>query len=571
MLKIRFGTPEKYVPSYFCPNFQYMPDNLKYDTDKFKFSHTTQGCRLEFDIKPDENFFGFGLQLKSFNHTGHKLSLRPNSDPVSTTGDSHAPVPFFVSTDGWGMYIDSARYIRAYCGYPKKHIHKSDKKHTVAVDTQSLYTGKNTDGSGHFIIDIPSAAGIDIYLFQGETITEIIAQYNILSGGGAPVPEWGLGTFYRCFARYEQNDIKEIAEYFRKNNLPVSVIGLEPGWQTAAYSCTYEFEQNHFPAPETLFKELKALGYHVNLWEHAFVRSTSPLYKPLYDKSGDYEVWNGLVPDFADPEAKQIFAQYHRQNFVDIGVDGFKLDECDGSDFKQSDWSFPECASFPSGLDGEQYHSLFGILYMQTILQALGDTPTFSEVRNSGALAASYPFVLYSDLYDHKDFIRGMVNSGFSGLLWAPEIRDAESKEDFLRRLQTGVFSVHCLINAWYCEKAPWLEFDCEDEVRELLKTRERLIPRLAAAFEKYHNTGIPPVRALVCDYTKDIKTYLVDDEYLFCDDLLVAPMVAGEHERQVYIPEGDWVDFYTDEKVPCGYINVSTDKIPVYRKIKEM
>ena len=74
---------------------------------------------------------------------------------------------------------------------------------------------------------------------------------------------------------------------------------------------------------------------------------------------------------------------------IDNGVDGFKLDECDGSDLTGG-WSFPNMSKFPSGLDGEQYHSLFGILYMQTLLEALGGIPTLSEVRNAGALAASY-------------------------------------------------------------------------------------------------------------------------------------------------------------------------------------
>ena len=62
------------------------------------------------------------------------------------------------------------------------------------------------------------------------------------------------------------------------------------------------------------------------------------------------------------------------------------------------------------------------------MLDALGEQKTLSEIRQMGALAAPYPFVLYSDLYDHRDFIRGQVNAGFSGLLWTPEFRQAETK-----------------------------------------------------------------------------------------------------------------------------------------------
>ena len=211
---------------------------------------------------------------------------------------------------------------------------------------------------------------------------------------------------------------------------------------------------------------------------------------------------------------------------------------------------------------------MFGVLYMQAIMKALGDNPTLSEVRNAGALSASYPFVLYSDLYDHEDFIRGMVNSGFSGILWTPELRDAKSKTDLIRRLQSTVFSVQCLINAWYCEKAPWLEFDCEDEVRELLKVRKTLVPMLKKAFDEYKTTGKPPVRALVMDYTDDKETYKIDNQYIFCDNLIVAPMTAKEESRKVYLPEGNWVDYWTKQPVKSGWFEVATENIPVYERV---
>lgn len=291
----------------------------------------------------------------------------------------------------------------------------------------------------------------------------------------------------------------------------------------------------------------------------------SPMYGELYPYSGDYEVWNGIVPDFATPEARKIFADYHRQ-FVELGADGFKLDECDNSDFTNS-WCFPDCAEFPSGMDGEQYHSMFGVLYMQTILEALGGTPTLSEVRSAGALCASYPFVLYSDLYEHKDFIRGVVNSGFSGILWTPEVRKVQSKKEFVRRLQTTVFSVQCLINAWHCEEYPWKDYDCEDEIRELLNIRKTLVPMLSRAFREYRETGKPPIRALVADYTDDSETYEIDDEYIFCDNLIVAPLSYDTDEREIYLPKGKWRDYWTKEPVESGRFTVVTESIPVYEK----
>ena len=90
-----------------------------------------------------------------------------------------------------------------------------------------------------------------------------------------------------------------------------------------------------------------------NLWEHAFTHPTSPLFDKLNGHAGNYAVFGGRVPDFAEAATRQIFGDYHEEHLVDLGVSGFKLDECDNSDFTGS-WSFPELSRYPSGLDGEQ-------------------------------------------------------------------------------------------------------------------------------------------------------------------------------------------------------------------------
>ena len=566
MKKISFGTPEKIVPSLFCRNINYAESNIKYDFGKIKFRVTNRGCLVEFPLENDEEVYGFGLQLKGFNHKGHRLCLKTNSDPVANTGDSHAPVPFFVTTKGYGMYFDTARYVEAYCGYTRKTMRKSNGRTKIGLNTDEIYAVREQNETGAMLVEIPSAKGIDIYFFEGENILDVVSQYNMFSGGGCDVPEWGLGVLYRTYAEYNQEKIIELADFFRENDYEVGIIGLEPGWQSNSYSCSYVWDKERFPNPDKLIKQLKAKDYHINLWEHAFTDASAPFYNEIMPYSGEFEVWKGVVPDFATKQARNIFASYHKKYLVECGIDGFKLDECDSSDYV-SHWSFPNCAEFPSGMDGEQYHQMFGLLYMQTILEALGNNKTLSEVRSAGALSASYPFVLYSDLYDHRDFIRGVVNSGFSGILWTPELRDAKSKDEFLRRLQTTVFSVQCVVNAWYCPEVPWKEFDCDEEVKELFKLRKSLIPRLKKAFEDYKKTGKPPVRALVADYTNDRETYLLDDEYIFCDDLIVAPIMVGENERRVYLPDGKWVNYFTGESVEPGWFDVKTDKIPVYEK----
>ena len=109
-------------------------------------------------------------------------------------------------------------------------------------------------------------------------------------------------------------------------------------------------------------------------------------------------------------------------------------------------------------------------------------------------------------------------------------------------------------------------------QLKELLRIRAGLIPMLKEAFDEYHRTGKPPVRALVMDYTDDPATYDIDNEYLFCADLLVAPIAAGTgDERDIYLPTADeWEDYFTGEPAGNGKIHVKTEGIPVYRRIKK-
>lgn len=378
---------------------------------------------------------------------------------------------------------------------------------------------------------------------------------------------WGLGVLYRCYSKSSQSEILEFAKYFRDNHMPCDIIGLEPGWQTKVYSCSYVWNKENFSEWQSMLKSLKKDHFRVNLWEHAFVNGESPIYEDLKPHCGDFEVWEGLVPDFADEKGLDIFAEYHKTALADNGITGFKLDECDGSDYTGG-WTFPNSSQFPSGLDGEQMHSLFGVLYQQAILKALGNIRTFSEVRNTGAFAAPYPFVLYSDLYGHKDFIRGTVNAGYSGILWAPEIRGAESKTDMIRRIQSVVFSPQAVLNQWNQEIPPWVKWNAVPEAREILNIRMSLIPYLYSAFYQYHISGKPPVRSLVFDFENDPQCYSIDDEYMFGDSMLVSPMTAEQKEREVYLPNGRWYNFWTNEAIDGGRkINIKTDNIPVFIK----
>lgn len=568
------------------PARQELPDLCK----DIGWKQTNRGIIITLPMETGEDIYGFGLQLRSFNHTGRKRLIRVNSDPPADTGEGHAPIPFYISTAGYGLFADTFRYAAFYMGTStEKGVSADRKEENVShkeFSESALYSLKKAKEKRKIIIEIPSVKGIDLYFFAGD-VKETVQRYNLFSGGGCLPPAWGLGMWYRTYGGSDQEKVLSLAEQFRRENIPVDVFGLEPGWHSHSYSCTYKWSYL-FPKPKEMIDSLNQMDYKINLWEHIFVYPAADFYDDIRDYSGDYEVWNGLVPDFATKEACEIFENYHRENFVKKGIKGFKLDECDSSDYNASNWSFPDSASFPSGLDGEQMHSALGILYQRLIYHTFRNenVRTYSQVRSSGALAAPFPFVLYSDLYEHKQFIRGMATAGFSGLLWAPEVRSCVNGNDLLRRMETVIFSSHALFNCWRIPNPPWKQVDIQknlenefmedsiyytDVCRKFFKLRMQLIPYLYSAFVKYQETGLPPVRAVVMDYPMDINVRTLDDEYMFGESMLVCPLTLEDGtSRKVYLPGGIWHNFFTGEVLKGNRtltIEAAYDEIPVFVK----
>ena len=595
----RFGTPEQLTPVqnrtyspatealHKLPQLQRSPVPLEQITGRA----SKRGYEVQLPLAPGEMIYGLGLQFQSMLQRGRKKTLRVNADPVGDAGDSHAPVPLYISNRGYGIFVDTARYMTIYCGNKVKkdspHPAPTGDAQTAARVAQlpNSFERYHMNEASEVLIEVPEAQGVDIYVLGGPTMREVVQRYNLFSGGGPLPPRWGLGFWYRAYGQADQNEVLALAGDLRTQQIPCDVLGLEPGWQSHSYSCSFTWSDK-FPDPNATVAKLNSENFHVNLWEHAFTYPTAPFYKALFPYAGDYEVWDGLVPDFLGKEARAIFGNYHDKALISHGISGFKLDECDNSDFTHS-WSFPELSRFPSGADGEQMHCFFGLRYQDT-MQAVYNRRklrTLGLVRSSHALAAPSPYVLYSDLYDHREFIRGVVNAGFCGLLWCPEVRDAKDPEDLVRRLQTTIFSPLAMVNAWYIRNPPWKQVDREQNnaghfaegweqlqtlCRHLIEIRMQFVPYLYSSFVRYHQEGLPSFRALVMDYPDDPQTWAIDDQYLMGENILVAPVIAGQHEREVYLPNGDWFDFWTGKKLAGNrrvMVQVPLEQIPVFIK----
>jgi alpha-D-xyloside xylohydrolase len=461
VIKLSMGKPDKFSPYTFCsekPKIEEMNQlsctPLPFDLKDVEVRINSRGVQIRIPLNTDEQLYGFGMQIGTFEQRG--LRKRPIvNDTPSNIGFSHAPQPFYVSTAGYGVLVNSSRYITFLCGTNQElgqqnYDSKDEKK--LKFSTKELYANQ-VQSKMSMWIDIPTAEGAEVFFFKGATLLESVQRYNLFSGGGAMPPLWGLGIKYRVKGDFNQDGVSKMAAYFRDNQIPCDVLGLEPGWHSNAYSCSYVWSDK-FPQPQEMINELKGKNFRLNLWEHAYVNQAAPFYKDLEKSSGSFLVWKGLVPDFVNPKAAAIFADYHETNLVDKGISSFKLDECDNSNIMDAKavWGFPDMTMFPSGIDGEQMHQIFGALYTNTLVNIYKkkNQRTYFDYRNSNVFNSSLPAVLYSDIYGHEDYISMISTASFGGLLWSPELRDSRSESDFIRRLQTTLVAPQAVVNSWF-------------------------------------------------------------------------------------------------------------------------
>ena len=430
---------------------------------------------------------------------------------------------------------------------------------------------------------------VEVIVFGGPTPLLAVQRYNLLCGGGCLPPRWGLGFWHRVPMAFTQAETEAEVAQFRERGFPLDVIGLEPGWQTRCYPCSYEWDRGRFPDPDALCARLAGQGVRVNLWANPYVSSRSPLYEQLADMSGSHTVWCGLVPDYTLAPAAEATAAYFDREHLARGVSGYKIDEVDGIDA----WLWPDHATFPGGHSGEVMRQTYG-LQVQRLLTGMfraRNRRTYGLVRGTNAGGVGYPYVIYNDCYSHRDFITALCNSGFLGVLWTPEARSAPTAEEWLRRLQTTCFGPLAMINAWADGTKPWSFPEVADAVREVMLLRRRLLPYLYSAFARYHFEGLPPFRALALEQggapspaagalpaqgalDATANPYAVPppreirDQYMMGDSLLVAPLFAGETERTVWLPPGGWCDFYTGAWYDGGQeivVAPGLERIPVF------
>jgi alpha-glucosidase len=432
------------------------------------------------------------------------------------------------------------------------------------------------------------------YVFTGPDMPTILERYTWLTGRTPPPPLWSLG-YHQCrWFEYTQDTVEALAQRHRDNDIPCDAVWLDIEYMDGYRVFTWD--NDRFPDPPGMLKRLDAQGFRVITIIDPGVKFDPGYW--VFDQAverdvlcrtegGDLyigQVWPGntAFPDFVTEEARTWWGELNAAHVLS-GLAGIWND--------MNEPATGNISSMPMRFGGgefshERYHNQYALLMaMGTtagLLDAMPDRRTFVLSRAGFAGIQRYAANWMGDnqsRWDHLWLSIAMAAGfGLSGQAFVGAdiggFAGNSNAELFLRWMQYGTLTPFCRNHSEIgnVDQYAWAFGEViQDHVRTAIKLRYRLLPYLYACFLEASETGAPVQRPLVFDHQYDATVRDIDDQYLLGRDLLIAPVVGpGVTGRQVYLPDGDWYDWQTDELVGGKrFLTVVTplDRIPIFAR----
>ena len=515
-----------------------------------------------FALAPDEHIYGLGMQYGPVDKRGQRI-VSWSREPLGHTDSSltYLNIPFFVSSRGYGIFVNHGSPITYELGWP-------------SLDT------------GAFRVDDPY---LDYFFIYGPGLKDILARYAELTGRAPLPPLWSFGVWMSRCMYIDRAQVEEVVDTLRQLGLPCDVVHLDPRWlkerkHRARDSCDFVWDEEAFPDPAGFVKWLADRGVRLCLWENPYVCDGTDMYEeglrrgflvrsqdgqiarpPLHDDTA--------LPDFTNPRAYRWWQDKHRP-YLRMGVAAFKPDYGE---------AVPEDALFANGKTGRQMHNVFPLLYNRAVYEVVAQERNDPMVWSRSGYAGSqrYPVNWTGDTPSTFAGMAAALRAGLSlsmsgipfwghdiGGFWNPDNFQQPSRELYVRWAQFGLLSSHARFHG-IGRREPW--FFGEEAVtivREFARLRYRLLPYLYALAQEACQTGVPVVRPLFAEFPDDPSAYEADLQYMLGPYLLVAPVFNEEGQRRLYLPPGQWYDFWSNERVDGpGYreMEVPLERMPLF------
>jgi alpha-glucosidase (family GH31 glycosyl hydrolase) len=511
--------------------------------------------RQELIYDKDRVSFRCAEPIFGLGEGGHPFDRRGTTDDMhngeSTKGldtfGARLPIPWLIGASGWGLFF-----------------HEPAGSFDLTKEVGSFQPHE-------------SARGLDIFLLLGDTPLELLRAWADLTGHPHLPPLWAFGYQQSHRTLASRNEVMREAKTFRERKLPCDALiylgtGFCPsGWNTGHGSFT--FNQEVFPDPAEMIRQLHQEHFKVVL------HVVNPP-ENLHGKVTDTDVAASEPSDAANYWANHVPLDR-------IGVDGWWPDEGD---------PLPVASRL-----------VRNEMYWEGERQTRPSLRPFALNRNGYAGMQRYGWLWSGDVLSTWETLAAQImvgiNVGLCGIpWWGTDTGGFVPTEEFTAELflRWFQFSAFCPLfrshgRTWKL-RLPWgwntgdygpAEMSPEKAAavlpkpgelhnpavesicRKYLNARYRLLPYLYSAAAETHASGIPLMRALWLEYPNDARLSAISDTYMFGPDLLVAPVLEPDaKKRAVYLPQGDWWDFWTSERVAGGNAvsrRVDLETMPVY------
>lgn len=538
-----------------------------------------------FVLAENEHFFGLGEKLVTVDHRGRHYESwveeggigqgegstpGPNNPSPNGPNMSHVPVPFFLSTRGYGLYLETS----FRTGY------------SLGADDPGLF---------RVYAEEPR---LQYRIFVHDDPKDTLADYTAVTGRARLPAPWVFGPRRRVDRGSMINGVPEY-QALRDAKVPTTVLDdathfLPIGTQVGQEAAIAQYNQ-----------ALHDLGYKADAYYNPYVSVSATATADLiaygrqhgfFVKLDDGTEFDTLVVsagpqlvatiDLTNPQAVAWYGTL-LQKALDVGYDGWMLD------FGEY---IPQRAVMSDGRTGWEMHNAFPVVYDKAVFdyltQVRGDDFMFFARAGYAGIQAYAPVIWSGDpaasFDDEKGLpaqVRAGINAGLSGVaFWGSDISGYSclndpppDKEVYLRWAAFGALSSD-MHDENACAQKPasappkwtlWNDAETTQVYGDYARLHTRLFPYLYAAAREATLTGLPVIRHPILMHPGEAAATAVDLEYYYGPSLYVAPVVRrGAVSRDLWLPPGKWIDWWTLAPV-AGGAKITRDaplhEIPLY------
>jgi alpha-D-xyloside xylohydrolase len=491
--------------------------------------------REQLTLSAGELVYGLGERFSAFPRNGQTVDMW-NADCGTCSDKGYKDVPFFLTSKGWGVLVNS----------PAQASFEIGTEQVMRV--QFALPGHD----------------LDYFFIYGPEPKQVLARLSDLTGRPALPPVWSFGLWLTTSftTDYDEKTVMEHLDGMRERNLPLHVFHFDCFWMKGHHWCNFEWDEDVFPDPEGMLKRLHQRGLRVCVWINPYIGERSRLFDEglargylLKRPNGDvyqrpkWQAGMGYV-DFTNPEATRWY-QAELRKLLRMGVDCFK------TDFGEE---IPTDVVWFDGSDPERMHNFYPYLYNKAVFELLeqerGTNEAVVFARSATATCQRFPVHWGGDCYGNyesmAETLRGGLSLALSGFgFWSHDIGGFESKASpavYKRWIAFGLLSSHSRLHGSTSYRVPWAyDEEAVDVLRHFTELKCQLMPYLMQAAAEAHHAGIPTLRPMLLEFPNDPTCRTLDRQYMLGENLLVAP-VFHDRRAEYYLPDGEWTHLLTGE-----------------------